>query len=142
MEPEISKPNINQEVNHVNYENNVELLPVENKIESGVDGGAEAFEQASELAAAAADSAVSGQLPTLPTPVMPALGDATKSTVSDIGDSPVAANDDDLIEKEWVDKAKKIISETQADPYKREEAVFKLQRDYQKKRYGRELGDV
>ncbi len=142
MEPEVSKPNINQEVNHVNYENNVELPRGENKVESGIESGAEAFEKASELASVAADNAGSSTLPTLPTPVMPQLDDNSRDPIGDIGDSPVAASDDDLIEKEWVDKAKKIVSETQADPYKREEAVLKLQRDYQKKRYGRELGDV
>ena len=142
MEPEISKPNINQEVNHVNYEHNVELSPAENKVESGIDGGVEAFEKASELAASAADSAGAGRVPTLPAPVMPTLDVTLQSSAGSIGDSPVAASDDDLIEKEWVDRAKKIVSETQADPYKREEAVLRLQRDYQKKRYGRELGDV
>jgi len=142
MEPEVSKPNINQEVNHVNYENNVELSSSENRVESGVENGAEAFERASELASAAADSASTSALPALPIPVMPVLDDVANSSVGVVGDSPVAANDDDLIEKEWVDKAKRIVTETQADPYKREEAVLKLQRDYQKKRYGRELGDV
>jgi len=53
---------------------------------------------------------------------------------------PMIANDDDLIEKEWVDRAKKIVSENRDDPYKQEEAVSELQKDYQKKRYGRETG--
>lgn len=53
---------------------------------------------------------------------------------------PTIASDDDLIEKEWVDKAKKIISETQNDPYRREQEVSKLQIDYLRKRYGKELG--
>ena len=55
-------------------------------------------------------------------------------------DNPVVAADDDLIEKEWVDKAKKIITETRDDPYKREREVSKLQADYLRKRYGREIG--
>ncbi len=53
---------------------------------------------------------------------------------------PTIAGDDDLIEKEWVDKAKKIIATTQNDPYKREQEVSKLQIDYLRKRYGKELG--
>lgn len=53
---------------------------------------------------------------------------------------PTVANDDDLIEKEWVDKAKKIIADTQNDPYKREQEVSKLQVEYLRKRYGKELG--
>jgi hypothetical protein len=55
-------------------------------------------------------------------------------------DLPLAANDDDLIEREWVDKAKKIIVETKDDPYRREQEVGRLQADYLRKRYGRELG--
>jgi hypothetical protein len=52
----------------------------------------------------------------------------------------MVANDDDLIEKEWVDKAKKIIVETKDDPYRREQEVGRLQADYLYKRYGRKLG--
>lgn len=55
-------------------------------------------------------------------------------------DMPLVANDDDLIEKEWVDKAKKIVIATKDDPYRREAEVGKLQVDYLRKRYGRELG--
>jgi hypothetical protein len=54
--------------------------------------------------------------------------------------NPAIAGDDDLIEKEWVDKAKKIILETKDDPYKREQEVNRLQADYLFKRYGKELG--
>lgn len=54
--------------------------------------------------------------------------------------NPAVAADDDLIEKEWVDKAKKIIAETKDDPYLREREVTRLQADYLKKRYGKELG--
>ena len=53
---------------------------------------------------------------------------------------PLVASDDDLIEKEWVDKAKRIVSETKDDPYRREAEVGKLQVDYLQKRYGKELG--
>ena len=73
----------------------------------------------------------------IPTPPLPsALGAAS----TDDATGPTIANDDDLIEKEWVDKAKKIISETQNDPYLREQQVTKLQSDYLRKRYGKELG--
>ena len=76
-------------------------------------------------------------MPALPVPVptaQPAL-----SAVSD--DSPIVANDDDLIEKEWVDKAKKILSETRDDPYKREQEISKLQIEYIRRRYGRQIGE-
>ncbi|MFZ2544479.1 MAG: hypothetical protein WAW80_00695 [Candidatus Saccharimonadales bacterium] len=66
---------------------------------------------------------------------LPVVQQAVDDTVG-----PTVANDDDLIEKEWVDQAKKIIAETQNDPYMREQAVNKLQIDYLRKRYGKELG--
>ncbi|HEY0965120.1 MAG TPA: hypothetical protein VGE13_01435 [Candidatus Saccharimonadales bacterium] len=72
----------------------------------------------------------------LPTPVQ-ATDDNTQVVVDD---TPQVAADDDLIEKEWVDKAKKVVAETKDDPYERERAVGRLQGEYLRKRYGKELG--
>lgn len=60
----------------------------------------------------------------------------------DVATMPLTAADDDLIEKEWVDKAKKIVASTKDDPYKREQEVGRLQEDYLRKRYGKELGEA
>jgi hypothetical protein len=49
--------------------------------------------------------------------------------------TPKTADDVDLIEKEWVDRAKKIISETQNEPYLRDKQVTELRQDYKQKRY-------
>jgi len=77
----------------------------------------------------------------LPTPVViPATQTSDDVTATGSDDNPSVAADEDLIEKEWVDKAKKVIAETRDDPHKREQAVGKLQADYLKKRYGKELG--
>ena len=77
-------------------------------------------------------------VPAAPMPqVVPAPALPSTSPSDDV---PLLANDDDLIEKEWVDKAKKIIAETKDDPYKREQEVNRLQIDYLRKRYGKELG--
>lgn len=54
--------------------------------------------------------------------------------------APLVAADDDLIEKEWVDKAKEIIKQTGNDPHARTEQVGELQRSYLQKRYGKDLG--
>lgn len=54
-------------------------------------------------------------------------------------DSPLAAADDEVIEQEWVQKAKQIVSQTKDDPYSQESQIGKLQADYIKKRYGREV---
>lgn len=56
--------------------------------------------------------------------------------------APAVAADEDLIEKEWVDKAKKIIEDTRDDPYRREQEIGGLQREYIRKRYGREIGEA
>lgn len=53
-----------------------------------------------------------------------------------LSSTPDVAADDDRIEREWVDKAKKIITETADDPYRREQAIGQLQREYRRKRYG------
>ena len=78
-------------------------------------------------------------LPPLPQ-VSPQLNDDTLSYGAATDDMPIVANDDDLIEKEWVDRAKKIIQDTKDDPRRREDEISRLQADYIKKRYGREIG--
>lgn len=86
-------------------------------------------------------------MPSLPPPVLPTISlpeptvqQGAAQPVSAVSQSPLTANDDDLIEKEWVDKAKKIINETKDDPYLREKQVGDLQADYLMKRYGHDLG--
>lgn len=72
--------------------------------------------------------------PFLPSPAQPAA-----QTVQSQAGNPLVAGDDDLIEKEWVDKAKKIIQQTKSDPYAQEKEVSRLQADYIKKRYGKDV---
>lgn len=67
---------------------------------------------------------------------------ATSSTsIPSLDDVPVVAADEDLIEKQWVDSAKRIIKETRTDPYRQGEAISRLQADYLQKRYGKTLPD-
>jgi hypothetical protein len=96
-------------------------------------------ESLSELGAAQAEVRQVA-MPAFPAPVLAQSDDATSAPVTD--DTPTTAGDDDLIEKEWVDKAKKILAETRDDPYRREQEVGKLQIEYIRKRYGREIGSV
>lgn len=53
--------------------------------------------------------------------------------------NPAIADDVDVIEKEWVDRAKKIVSATREDPHQQEKEVSKLQADYLFKRYGKQV---
>lgn len=76
------------------------------------------------------------QMPTLPPPQQPSEPAQQQQAA---GQTPLVASDDDVIEKEWVDKAKKIVQQTKDDPYAQEKEVSKLQADYLKKRYGKEL---
>ena len=82
----------------------------------------------------------------MPVPTTPIVAqdanaqDASSQTHQLVSGAPVTAADDDLIEKEWVDKVKKIIVLTKGRPYEQAKAIALLQADYLKKRHNRELG--
>lgn len=80
----------------------------------------------------AREDVMSASVPSSPSQVV--VDDVNNTSLS----SPVVAADEDLIEKEWVDKAKKIINDNKSDPYKQEEAISNLRYDYINKRYGRD----
>jgi hypothetical protein len=52
---------------------------------------------------------------------------------------PIIAEDRDEIEMQWVTKAKKIVEQTKSDPHLQERAVSKLQADYLKKRFNKDI---
>lgn len=58
-----------------------------------------------------------------------------------IGSMPIPeeANDIDLIEKEWVLKAKQIVQHTYEDPYAQQAEISKMKADYMKKRYNKDV---
>lgn len=139
MEPRLPAPNRGPEIPSTNYGSTLEHGPVQATPETAIERPAERIERQGEAARAVAEAST----PILPAPVMPVVAPAPPApdpTTSLADDLPSVANDDDLIEKEWVDKAKKIIVQTKDDPYRREQEVSKLQADYLEKRYGRKLG--
>ena len=82
----------------------------------------------------------------VPTPVsMPAIDPsvATPITASPVAQTaagnPVVADDTDLIEKEWVTKAKKIVEATKEDPYQQTKELTSFKADYMQKRYNKTL---
>ena len=79
--------------------------------------------------------AINLPVPTAPLPTV-AQGTVANTTANA---NPAVADDADLIEKEWVQKAKDIIKQTQNDPHlqSRELNVFKA--DYMQKRYNKVL---
>lgn len=122
----------------------VESLPPASSGEIRLDGDIDQLEiegrSAERPAASVADSQMPATaLPTIPVPAPPAA-QAPASTAASTDDTPLIAGDDDLIEKEWVDKLKRIITLTKDDPYERARVIAQLQADYLKKRYNREMG--
>lgn len=136
MKPESSSQNSIPEQLATQERRNAEKTPILDTPENTVADGVEAYERKSEADAIRADIGLTTVLPT------PVIGTTTDDTADDtnLSNNPAVANDDDLIEKEWVDKAKKIVAETRDDPHLQDEKVNKLQADYLKKRFGRELG--
>jgi len=52
---------------------------------------------------------------------------------------PPEAEDSDLIEKEWVERAKQIVAHTTHDPHEQQKALSLMKADYMKKRYNRDI---
>lgn len=59
--------------------------------------------------------------------------------VAGIAVSPQIADDTDLIEKEWVDRAKRIVEHTRNDPHQQNKEMSAMKADYLKKRYNKDL---
>lgn len=74
-------------------------------------------------------------VPTAPTPMTPInMANSTADSTT-----PAVADDIDLIEKEWVNKAKAIISHTQNDPHQQNKELSIFKADYMQKRYNKVL---
>lgn len=69
-------------------------------------------------------------------PVIP-LGQHTQP--ADDSSNPLVAEDNDVLEKEWVEKAKQIVTETRNDPREQTNKFVNMRYDYVKKRYGKEI---
>lgn len=142
MQPETPTPDIHPGQTPQNSEPNLEhIVPEQGQSldSGGIEAGLDRVEQQAEARAIAGDVASTTLTPT----TVPTDDNVAKDTTDDdSSNTPLVANDDDLIEKEWVDKAKEIVAATKDDPYTREEAASKLQVEYLKKRYGKELKAV
>jgi len=74
-----------------------------------------------------------------PTTANPAAMQAVATPVAGSPTLPQIADDGDLIEKEWVVKAKEIVEKTKHDPYLQNQEINKVKANYLKKRYNRDL---
>lgn len=79
------------------------------------------------------------------TQVQPATATADHSLTAQSGTTtassanPAIAEDVDLIEKEWVEKAKAIVNHTRDDPHRQSKEINKMKADYIKKRYNKDV---
>jgi hypothetical protein len=76
--------------------------------------------------------------PLPPLPTQPPIGTSSPVPQSAAG-MPAIADDTDLIEKEWVVKAKEIVERTKHDPYQQNKEVERVKADYLKKRYNKDI---
>lgn len=107
-------------------------------LETGLEAHQERSEQVAETRAIANDMAAPSTATAVVTPVAPTQ--APMDNTSAASSTPLVAADEDVIEKEWVDKAKDIVSKTKDDPHARSEQVDGLRKDYQQKRFGKVAG--
>lgn len=63
----------------------------------------------------------------------------TSQPVPVADDAALMADDADLIEKEWVARAKSVVEQTKADPFVQNKELNKVKADYIKKRYNRDI---
>lgn len=85
-------------------------------------------------------SAVPGQQPAQGMAAVPAAGGVTTPAATGASnDDVMIADDADLIEKEWVNRAKAVVEQTKADPYAQNKALGKVKADYIKKRYNKDI---
>lgn len=96
---------------------------------------------------AGAQAPMPGAIPAQHAPVMPSF-DPSQATQAPTGQSvqtqhspasPVFADDVDVIEKEWVKRAKVIVEMTRDDPHQQNKQLSAYKADYVRKRYNKEL---
>ena len=103
--------------------------------EKGSEFSINKSEKPSEIGAISADVAITTMLP------QPVIDEPIVDDKTTASSYPTVAADDDLIEKDWVDKAKKIISDTKDNPHQQEKEISELQVKYLKDRFKIEIGN-
>jgi hypothetical protein len=84
----------------------------------------------------------------MPNPVQPTMPPLTNAVAPQAtpaaptalaSNAPSLADDADLIEKEWVNKAKAIVEHTRNDPHQQSREMNYFKADYLKKRYNKDV---
>lgn len=140
MEPQLPKPQFSPEVapseQPMKRSGEIFVAPKPSEAISPVEQGKETHEVATD-GPKGDPAAIVQQFSPPPLPTIDPIQDASSGSAQDDTGVPAAAADDDLIEKEWVEKAKQVVAETRDDPHAQDVAVGKLQAEYLKKRYGK-----
>lgn len=97
-----------------------------------------------ESAKGAEQAPVASQAPqasqqALPAAPMIAPHDAPADGATGVSVTPQIAEDTDLIEKEWVERAKRIVEHTKNDPHQQTKEMSAMKADYLKKRYNKDF---
>ena len=71
------------------------------------------------------------------TPVISTSKPSNVALSTSNNDNPAVADDNDLIEKEWVAKAKQIIEDNREDPHRQSNEITTFKSDYMRKRYNK-----
>ncbi len=140
MQPEVSQtPITGSEHVPLSPAQGAERVPSLPPLAAGIERGADRREQLAEASAGVADAAAIGATVSSAAPVS-TIAAAQPTPPAAVPAAPLAAADEDVIEKAWVDKAKAILASTKDDPHARTSQVNQLQREYLKKRFGKVIG--
>ena len=134
MEPRLPTPAPSPEMGN-NMRGEVLKRPEQNPAVQEIEPSAEQVPSYELESQAARGAVASTQAATLAQP----SASMAQSPAQAASANPLAAKDDDLIEAEWIKRAKQVVEETSADPYLQEMRVSELQSDYLKKRYGMDV---
>ena len=107
------------------------VVPYPEQLEQAAPG-----ERMSQAAQAVAQASTATPV-VIPIEGMQTVSPATGMVVG--GANPAVADDADVIEKEWVEKAKDIVAKTKTDPHQQSLELTNFRHDYMKKRYGKEI---
>lgn len=88
---------------------------------------------AAKASATAAMVDITSQNTPITGPMTPVISTATTTA------TPAMADDNDLIEKEWVEKAKQIVERTKDDPHAQNNEISQYKAEYIKRRFNREI---
>lgn len=114
-------------------------LPSPNGAEQHSAGAAEYAHASEQQQSGGPAQSVAGVTPLSNAHVQAIVGDPQAVAPTVAPSVQLSAADADLIEKEWVEKAKQIVAHTTGDPFMQNKEINKMKADYIKKRYNKDI---